>query len=102
MIGLNTLLTGPLLLGVATLILFITHLLYLPRETVSKYAMSFLIQISASMSTICLLSFSRPKRRKLGLEGVTTIHGNSLLRAKIARITCQMLGFSLGDKTPLR
>ena len=26
------------------------------------------------------------------LEGVTTVHGNTLLRAKIAKITCQMLG----------
>ena len=32
------------------------------------------------------------KAPELCLEGVTTVHGNTLLRAKIARITCQMLG----------
>jgi purine nucleosidase len=29
---------------------------------------------------------------ELSLEGVTTVHGNTLLRAKIARIACQKLG----------
>jgi purine nucleosidase len=32
------------------------------------------------------------KATELCLEGVTTVHGNTLLRAKIAKITCQMLG----------
>ncbi len=32
------------------------------------------------------------KAPELCLEGVTTVHGNTLLRAKIAAITCQMLG----------
>ena len=32
------------------------------------------------------------KAPELCLEGVTTVHGDTLLRAKIARITCQMLG----------
>jgi purine nucleosidase len=31
------------------------------------------------------------KAPELCLEGVTTVHGNTLLRAKIAKITCQML-----------
>jgi purine nucleosidase len=32
------------------------------------------------------------KASELCLEGVTTVHGNTLLRAKIAKVTCQMLG----------
>jgi purine nucleosidase len=32
------------------------------------------------------------KAPELCLEGVTTVHGNTLLRAKIARIACQKLG----------
>jgi purine nucleosidase len=32
------------------------------------------------------------KAPELCLEGVTTVHGNTLLRAKIARIVCQKLG----------
>jgi purine nucleosidase len=32
------------------------------------------------------------KAPKLCLEGVTTVHGDTLLRAKVARIACQKLG----------
>ena len=32
------------------------------------------------------------KAPELRLEGVTTVHGNTLLRAKIARVACQKLG----------
>src|SRR5437867_259165 len=32
------------------------------------------------------------KAPELRLEGITTVHGDTLLRAKIARIACQKLG----------
>jgi purine nucleosidase len=34
------------------------------------------------------------KAPELWLEGITTVHGNTLLRAKIARVACQMLGLA--------
>ncbi len=34
------------------------------------------------------------KAPELSLEGITTVHGNTLLRAKIARVACQMIGLT--------